>query len=42
MKRRRAGQTDATEGDALAESQIREDLAAANGATAPVDTQGCE
>ncbi len=36
-----ASTTDPTEAYALAPSQIRDDLAAAVGATAPVDTQGC-
>ena len=37
-----ASETDATEAYALAPSQIRDDLGAARGGTAPVDTQGCE
>ena len=36
-----ASETDATEAYALAPSQIADDLAAANGRTATVDTQGC-
>lgn len=37
-----ASETDATEAYALAPSQIRDDLGAARGRTAPVDPQGCE